>query len=223
MAGDELISGLAVLIPFAGQGERLALGPKAILNLADRPVVAWIAEKAAQVAPQTVIAVPGDLVEDVRLLCPQAKVIEGGQSRQESVERLLSATDAEFVLIQDGARPFVSVRLMRRVARTAMKEGAAAAFLSPEVPVARIEEGWVIGDFEAGDVGVFQAPQAFSRSLLLDVHGLARRHGWRAQSTVQLALRAGIRVRAVEGEKTNIKITTTEDLRIAHALAELLK
>jgi 2-C-methyl-D-erythritol 4-phosphate cytidylyltransferase len=194
-----------------------------MLEVAGRPIVAWIADKAARVAADTVIAVPGELVADLRRLCPSVRIIEGGKTRQDTIELLLSATGAEFVLIQDGVRPFASVRLMRLVASVAMAEGAAGAFLSPEVPIARIAEGWVVGDLEARDVGVFQAPQAFSRRQLLDLHTLARRDGWRTQSTVQLALRAGVRVRAVEGEKTNIKITTADDLRWVQALEEFLR
>jgi 2-C-methyl-D-erythritol 4-phosphate cytidylyltransferase len=223
MGGDNPIAGLAVLIPFAGRGERLGLGPKAMLEVAGRPIVAWIADKAARVAADTVIAAPDELVAELRHLCPRAKVIAGGQTRQDTIELLVSATEAEFVLIQDGARPFVSVRLMRLVASVAMAEGAAGAFLSPEVPVARIADGWVVGDLEAKDVGLFQAPQAFSRRQLLDLHALAHRYGWRTQSTVQLALRAGVRVRAVGGEKTNIKITTADDLRWVQAFEEFLK
>jgi 2-C-methyl-D-erythritol 4-phosphate cytidylyltransferase len=223
MGGQDPIEGLAVLVPFAGSGERLGLGPKAMVQIAGRPLVVWIAEKAERVATEVVIAVPGELVADLRRLCPWATFIAGGETRQDSIELLLSATGAEFVLIQDGARPFASVRLMRLVADIAMAEGAAGAFLSPEVPVARVAGGCVVDAFEANDVRLFQAPQAFSRRQLLEVHALARRNGWRMQSTAQLALRAGIRIRAVEGEKTNIKITTADDLRWGQTLEEFLR
>lgn len=70
--------------------------------------------------------------------------------------------------------------------------------------------------------GVFQSPQAFARVQLLALIGQARADGWRPQSTLQLALRAGVPVAAVAGEKHNIKITTAEDWRWACAMEEYL-
>ena len=88
--------------------------------------------------------------------------------------------------------------------------------------MAVLREGLVVQDFRADQVGVFQAPQAFERNLLVQVLAQAAARGWCEQSTLQLVLRAGIPVRAVPGEKTNLKVTTEEDWKMAEGMIGLL-
>jgi 2-C-methyl-D-erythritol 4-phosphate cytidylyltransferase len=126
-------------------------------------------------------------------------------------------------LIQDAARPFVSVTLLREVCRQAQAHGVAGAFLAPGVPLARIDpDGWVERAFPARGSAIFQAPQAFRREILVDVLGHAAREGWQEQSTMQLVLRRGIPVRAVPGEVRNLKVTTPEDWQLAQQFEEFL-
>jgi len=49
---------VSCLIPGAGTGERLGLGPKAFLQLQDRPLLYWVAERALQVADEVLVALP---------------------------------------------------------------------------------------------------------------------------------------------------------------------
>jgi 2-C-methyl-D-erythritol 4-phosphate cytidylyltransferase len=216
------IPDLGILIPAAGRGERMGLGPKALLEMAGRPLVSWLAAKALGVGSEVLVAVPPGEEERFRPLCPGCRVLSGGPRRQDTIALLLRASTRPWVLVQDLARPFVSAALMKAVAAAARETGAAGAFLAPEVPVARIEGGLVVGHFRSGEVGVFQAPQAFERALLMRVLEEAEARGWTEQSTLQLVLRAGAAVRAVPGEKTNLKLTTPEDWKLAGPLKELL-
>lgn len=212
------IPDLCILIPAAGMGERLGRGPKALLELNGAPAVSWLARKAGRIAAEVLIAVPEGLEQQIRTLCPGSRVIPGGRTRQETIERLVSASSRSWLLVQDVARPFVSGRLLRAVVEAARETGAAGAFLQPEVPVAIIQEGRVSRYFLPVEVGVFQAPQVFERKLLEGVLAEAAAKGWVEQSTLQLVLRAGHPVRSVPGEKTNIKITTEEDIILADSL-----
>ncbi len=214
---------LCVLIPAAGAGLRLGQGPKALLELDGRPLLQWLAEKARRVAADVVIAAPPEQLEQFAALCPGCRVIAGGGSRQDSVAALARAASGEWLLLHDVARPFVSVALLQAVAQAARLAGCAGAFSDPEVPVARIENGKVLSAFARHEVGVFQAPQAFARSLLRDLVARAEAEGWQTQSTMQLALRAGCTVRAVPGEKTNIKLTTADDWALAEHLKDKLR
>ena len=215
-------SDLAILVPAAGRGDRLGRGPKAFLELAGEPILAWLARKARRVGSEVVIAVPPGQLEGLAVLCPGCRGIEGGPTRQATVARLLAASTAPWVLIQDAARPFASADLLRAVAVAAGETGAAGAFLQPEVPVARIQGGFVVEAFQADQVGVFQSPQVFERRLLERVLAEADAGGWLAQSTLQLVQRAGHPVRAIPGEKTNLKLTTEADWKLAASLMEWL-
>lgn len=214
---------LAVLVPAAGMGLRLGLGPKAFLEIDGRPLLAWLAKKLLRVANEVVIAVPPGDVERAQSMCPGCTCIGGASSRQETVELLLQASSSPVVLIQDLARPFCSADLVRSVGEAALVHGVAGAFWNPNVPVARIGEGQLVEQaWPAAGMAVFQAPQAFQRAVLVRTFKLARDHEWRTQSTLELVLAAGESVFAVPGEVQNIKITTLQDWQLAQHLKAYL-
>ncbi len=216
------LADLSVLIPAAGRGERLGMGPKALLPLHGRPLVSWLALKARGVASEVLVAVAPEHVDRVPELCPGCRGLPGGATRQETVGRLVEAATRPWVLVQDAARPFASPGLMRRVAAAARETGAAGAFLQPDAPVARLGEGRVIEGYGPEQLGLFQAPQAFERGLLGRVLEEAEARGWSEQSLLQLFLRLGLPIRAVPGERANIKLTTPEDWKMATSLTEWL-
>lgn len=222
MASGSPRSDLSVLIPAAGRGERLGFGPKVFLPLNGEPLVVWLVRKAMGMAAEVIVAVPPEHLDRLCTLCPDCRAIEGGATRQASVARLVEASTRPWLLLQDVARPFASADLMRAVVEAARDTGAAGAFLRPEVPIARVQDGYVLEDFRPDQVGIFQAPQAFKRSLLVKVLEQAAERGWTEQSTLQLVLRAGLPVRTVPGEKTNLKLTTEEDLELAVGLLKRL-
>lgn len=214
---------VSLLIPAAGDGSRLGLGPKSMLVLDGKPLVQWVAGKGLRCADEVVIAAPAGLLQEISELCPECTCIVGGASRQESIARLTEASAHPWLILHDVARPFASKSLLRRVLVAAQATGCAGAFLDPEVPVATLVDGRVERAYLRDEVGIFQAPQAFSRDILMEISAQARLHGWLTQSTIQLALHAGVEVRAVAGEKTNIKLTTLEDWAMAQHFSALLR
>lgn len=210
---------LCILIPAAGIGERIGLGPKALLTLNGKPLLYWVTRKALQLSDQVVVTAPPGHVEAFAQLCPDCQIIEGGETRQASVEKLVAHSTRPYIIIHDVARPFVSLDLFLRVYHSAQTSGCAGTFLTPDIPVAVIENGIVTRGYKRSQVGIFQGPQAFARPLLEECITKAREFDWNEQSTLQLALRAGIAVAAVEGEKNNIKLTTPEDWALAPYLA----
>jgi 2-C-methyl-D-erythritol 4-phosphate cytidylyltransferase len=214
---------VTILIPAAGLGQRLGLGPKALLELNQVPLISWVTQKALLLSDDVVVAVPPGYLAIFRQLCPQCRLIEGGKTRQESVIRLGLAAERKWVVIMDVARPFFSTNLLDVVWAAAQETGAAGAFLIPDVPVALLAGDRMVRDFRPGEVGLFQTPQVLLRTLLQSVHEEASRRQWQEQSTLQLFLRAGHAVRAVPGERTNIKVTTPDDWRLAQLLTDYLQ
>jgi 2-C-methyl-D-erythritol 4-phosphate cytidylyltransferase len=205
-------TGVSCLIPAAGAGLRLGQGTKGFLSLSGRPLLCWVADKALQVADEVIVAVPADRLEVATRLLPRCRVLAGGGSRHDSVALLAEQARGDWLLLHDVARPFASVGLLQRVIEAARATDCAGAFVDPEVPVARLRDGFAVESLPRHEAGVFQSPQAFRRSDLLSLIERERVEGWQPQSTMQLALRAGLRVAAVAGEKTNIKITTPRRL-----------
>jgi len=214
---------LSILIPAAGTGERLGQGPKALLELSGKPLITWVTQKALKLSSDVIVTTPPNLLDQFSELCPDCRCFPGGATRQESVFLLLKEAIRDWVLIADVARPFVSLNLYNRVLASAKKSGVAGAFLAPDIPIARISNRRVTETFKRTEIGIYQLPHAFSRSLLLDTYKLADLNHWEEQSTLELAIRANHEVIAVPGEKTNIKLTTREDWQLAQLLTEYLK
>ena len=149
-------------------------------------------------------------------------IAKGGASRQESVANGLMAVLADYVLIHDGARPFLTGEMIDRCIEGAVKNGAAvAAVPSKDTVKLSDENGFVSETPDRNYVWTIQTPQAFSYPLVLKAHEEMYRQGLLGltddASVVERT--TGIKVKLVEGSYRNIKITTQEDMRIAAALS----
>lgn len=209
----------AILIVSAGKGERLGGGlPKQYRPLAGISVLRRTLGCLSGVPDGGIQVVIGTGHEDAYAAATAGLALPppvmGGATRQESVRRGLEAlaTDPpEFVLIHDAARPLVTERLIRRVLG-ALEAGAEAAI--PMLAVAdtlRRQEPdgtWTTvprdGAFRA------QTPQGFRYAAILAAH---RAHaGESVTDDMALADLAGLPIVRVEGEETNMKITTQDDM-----------
>ena len=206
------------------------IGGRAIL---DRSVSAFVAPPRID---EVVVAVPPAIRRDppsyLRSAVKPVRLVDGGERRQDSVAKAFAETSAasDVIVIHDAARPFASADLISRTIAAAARDGAAVAAIASRDTVKRVggrAEGGSAegGPAEAGHyvretipretIYLAQTPQAFRRHVLRDA--LALRDA--ATDEAALAERAGHSVRIVEGEAANIKITTTDDLVIAEAIA----
>ena len=144
-------------------------------------------------------------------------VVIGGSTRQESVLHGLMATDAAYVLIHDGARPLVQPFMIDRCLQ-AMREchGATIAVRSKDTIKLADENDFVTMTTKRANTWIIQTPQCFDREVLLDAH---MKFGSDPDLTDDCMLleRAGEPVRLLEGDYTNIKVTTPEDLTLAES------
>lgn len=200
--------------------------PKALLALGGRPLLLYSIEAFAQaksVREVILVLPPGRVAAVWRKLGPAlahagvTKVVAGGARRQDSVLRGLTLSDAEsdVVLVHDSARPFVSAAIIARVAGAAWKNGAAIPAMRTRDTIKKVGKGDRV--VETPDRSVLwsaQTPQGFRRRVLALAY--AGGHG-KADATddAQVVERAGGTVVVVEGEPSNIKITSREDLNVA--------
>jgi len=199
-----------VVIVAAGSGTRFG-GAKQYAPLAGRRVLDWPLEVARSVADGVVLVVAPEAIGDVE---PVADVVvAGGATRSESVRAGLDAVplDASVVLVHDGARPIASHALFRSVVDAVL---AGADAVVPVVPVVDTVTD-VRGDLVDRDsLRAVQTPQGFDPSILRRVHA------GRPEATddASLVAAAGGRLRQVQGERWNLKITEADDLVVAEAL-----
>jgi 2-C-methyl-D-erythritol 4-phosphate cytidylyltransferase / 2-C-methyl-D-erythritol 2,4-cyclodiphosphate synthase len=224
---------VSAIIAAGGRGERLGgARPKQLLAVADREILdrsvsTFVRHPRVQ---QIVVALPAELVADPpAYLIGQAKpiaIVAGGARRQESVANGFAAADsrADVILIHDAARPFASPALIDRTIDAACQVGAALAAVQAHDTVKHARRDGVVGrTIPREEIFLAQTPQGFRREVLRDALALAEREHIEATDEAALAERAGHRVQLVEGESTNIKITTADDLPIAEAIARSIE
>ena len=225
---------VTAIIAAGGQGRRLGTDqPKQLLSVGGRPILersvaAFLAHPAIDAL---IVALPQGLVDDPpSYLRPTVlggagkpvRLVAGGDRRQDSVANAFGAADAasDIIVIHDAARPFASADLIARTIAAAAESGAALAAVASRdtVKLAR-QLDWVSETLPRETIYLAQTPQAFRRDVLAQAIAEAARTPLDATDEATLVERAGRPVRLVQGEATNIKITTAEDLPIAEAIA----
>lgn len=213
----------AILL-IAGRGERFAGSlPKQFYPLAGRKVYQWALSALVE----------SELFEEIVVVCaPEhierlqeevgslATLCEGGASRQESSYRGLLACgpQTDIVVIHDGARPFVSQRILQDNVDGAIRFGAVNTCIPSTDTLAYAPQGNVIESIPLRSHYLRgQTPQSFAYPLILEAHE-ASQGKKPASDDCSLVMELGKPVHVVRGEETNIKITFPTDLVIAQQL-----
>lgn len=233
MVATELTPSPAVaVVPAAGSGTRMGApgGGKTHLALAGVPLIvhtlrgllssAGIARAYLVVAPAATAAYADEFLHPYGL-ADIVQVVSGGPSRQESVLRGLMACQgqARFVVVHDGARPLVTAALVDAALTAARTAGAATVAVPVTDTLKRSDAGHLVtASVDREWLWSIQTPQAFRLDLLIDAHLTARADGIAATDDASLVQGLGRPVQIVMGARTNIKVTTPDDLPIAEFL-----
>lgn len=218
---------VGAVIAAAGSGSRLGRGSKALVQLNGRTALARAVQLflSLEEVSRIVVAAPPARLEsaeaEVSALLPDkpVEVTAGGETRQQSVRAALSRfEDCDYVFVHDAARPLATPALARRVLAAAVEHGAAIPALPPRDAVKRVEGGRVVESLDRSHILLAQTPQAFAYQMLVKAHFMAHDAGLSGDDDAQLVVAAGHEVAVVEGEPTNIKLTTAEDLEVLEAL-----
>ena len=199
---------------------------KLLLPLLDRPIIAWTLEAA--IAAETVqwiglICQPVDRPDFEEILTdlnPNKPIvfIQGGDTRQQSVYNGLQAlpNEATHVLIHDGARCLATPDLFNRCADASMQMPGFIAAVTVKDTIKQVDEQKIITHTPARDgLWAAQTPQGFEVALLKQCHCRGMDEGWQVTDDAALLEKCDVDVRIVEGEETNLKVTTPMDLAIA--------
>lgn len=209
----------AVLIVAAGRGQRFGSTlPKQYARLGGVPVlrhslITFLAHPGISLVRAVIHPDDRDLYDTAAEGLDAAEPVSGGSSRQYSVRlglESLEKADPDLVLIHDGARPFVSERVITRIL-DALRDGPAAIAALPLVDtLKRDRDGHVNGTVDRHGLWRAQTPQGFRYDQILAAHRAAA--GQDLTDDAALAELAGLPVALIEGAQENIKVTTQEDL-----------
>ena len=216
------------VIVAAGSASRMGGIDKVMAPLGGEPMIARTvrAFQDCDAVSEIVIVTRPDLILPITELCKGCSkvtaVVAGGNSRQESVGNGLNALskDIKLAAIHDGARPLITWQLIDWVIRAANTYGAAAPAIPVKDTVKTVEGGIVVNTPDRSKLRAVQTPQVFDIDLLKGALLKAQQDGAEVTDDCSAVERLGMKVKIVEGDEKNLKVTTPMDLKIAEMLLE---
>jgi len=207
------------LVVAAGRGDRLrSPGPKALVELAGRPMLEWsiAALRAVPAVNVIVVALPAGAQAP-----PGTVGAVGGEVRSASVRAAFAAAPAGDgpILVHDAARPLVTPQLIEAVLAGLAGVDCAIAATPVSDTIKEATSGLVVTrTIDRSRLWSVQTPQAFTRAALLRAFALAPTIVDGATDEAALVERCGGMVRIIPSAPENLKVTTPLDLHVAEAL-----
>ena len=227
------MSRIAAIVPAAGLGTRMgAETPKQFLELDGVPLILFTLRRLATSAAITEFFISTRAEDIVSLqdavakagLGRPARVVHGGDTRQQSVANALAQVDptTEIVLVHDAVRPFVTLGQIERLIAEARTRGAAilgipAIDTVKEVKRASLPQdvALITSTIPRERIVLAQTPQAFQYALIRDAFRSGQKDGVTASDEAGLVERLGHDVYVVQGSDRNLKITRPADMELA--------
>ena len=220
---QDLKGRFAAVLPAGGLGKRMGGNiPKQLMLLGGKPVYRYSLETFLEMEEiaEVVMAVPADWKDhfEKEFSHPKLKIVVGGAERWQSVKNGVNAltSNAEYVLVHDVARPFISKEIILDVCETLINKGSCLV-AKPAVDTIKIaKEGRVETTIDRNTVWMAQTPQAASIALLKKLYGRIAAEPLNFTPTDEASILEyfGESVYIVKGNVANDKLTTPEDFEI---------
>lgn len=216
------------VIVAAGTASRMQGVDKIMTPLKGEPVIVRTvrAFQECDAIREIVIVTRQDLLVPIMDLChgfdKVTAVVLGGDDRQQSVMNGLNALSSKVKLaaIQDGARPLVTWQLIDRVVRAANTYGAAAPAIPVKDTVKVVQGGVVLSTPDRSTLQAVQTPQVFDFDLLRGALKKAEKENTKITDDCSAVENTGFKVKIVQGDEKNIKITMPLDMKVAELFLE---
>lgn len=221
---------VAVIVS-AGKGKRISSRiPKQYIKIDGRPLLYYTLSvfDAFSGIDGIVLVTAHDRLDYCRRLVKQynfkkvSRVVPGGATRAHSVYNGLNAVPPEtrIVIIHDAVRPLVTQELIHKAINGSRRYGAVSTVVSPKSTIKEIARNWIGKTIPRNRLSEIQTPQAFKYSLLKDAYKKYRGSRKEATDTSFIVERAGYKVKVVDGDYRNIKITTKNDLEFVRFILQ---
>jgi len=216
---------LHLLIPAAGSGRRMKAGKnKLLINLNGESILYWTLKSvflSKKVSWVGIIGQPHDKTEimnSIKEFSDKITWINGGNTRQESVSNGVNnlPNNAMKVLIHDGARCLIKPEFIDKCFTELEENDAVILAVKVTDTIKVVNENRIIKETpDRNFLWAAQTPQGFSVTQLKKAHQKAKENSWNVTDDASLFERLQWPVKIIEGNSTNIKITSPIDLKIA--------
>lgn len=209
---------ISVVITAGGSSSRFHGQNKLLFKIKDKPVIVHCVEvfSSLSFADEIIVSSSSLIMSELKTLFAgfdKVKIIEGGMSRQESVFNGLKAcSDCEYVIIHDGARPFISKSIIENCLEKAKQYGGAIVAVKTIDTIKIVDEnGFIKSTPERRTLWNAQTPQIFKYDLIYSLH--QKYSGKNFTDDSLLFEEEGLKVAICEGDYSNKKITTLQDVK----------
>ena len=222
---------ISAIILAGGKGKRMRSAiSKQFIDIKGKPIIYYTLKKFSEnkKIDNIIVVLPEDEVKyfkenilkkyELRI----NKIVIGGKERQDSVYNALKSlknSSTDIVLIHDGARPFISERIINEGIKFAEIYGAAAPGVMPKDTIkVKNEKNFSVDTPNRANLVSIQTPQVFKFDEILECHEKIRYNGEKVTDDTMVVEKYGYSVYLYDGEYTNIKVTTPEDIILAERL-----
>jgi len=216
-----------VIIVAGGKGLRMGSElPKQFIPIAGKPVLMRTVEafydfdkdiKIVLVLPESHQAYWEDLCVQYKFDIPH-KIATGGDARFHSVKNGLKYINGGLVGVQDGVRPFASKKMIERCYNAAKDNEAVIPVINSTDSLREIVDNGKSKIIDRSKIRLVQTPQVFHADVLKRAYEVEFKESFTDDASVVEVM--GVNIHLVEGEATNIKITTPLDLKIGELIVK---
>ena len=220
---------ISAIVLAGGRGKRMNYHKsKQFIEIKGKPVLVYTLEKFIynKSIDEVILVLPEDEVDYCKKEVLQRyslkvdRIVIGGKERQDSVFNALEAMEkADIVFIHDGARPFINEKIIEEGIKYANIYGAAAPGVTPKDTIkVKNEDNISVDTPDRNTLVAVQTPQCFKYDEIYQCHRKIKEENAIVTDDTSVVERYGHKVYLYEGDYTNIKITTPEDLILAERL-----
>ena len=218
---------ITAIIPAAGDGERFG-EKKQLKLLKGRPLIFHTIQPfvKSELINEIIVVVPKDDVSQLSrdfkstITSKKIEVVEGGETRQQSVYNGLRISDEEskLICVHDGVRPFVTIDLIEKVIKASMQHDGAILAAPSTDTIKKVMEDQILETLPREKIWRAQTPQVFSKPALKEAIQIAIDEKLQGTDEASILEKIGYQIGFVESSSFNIKITTKEDWIFAKAI-----
>ena len=205
------------IIPAGGTSSRFGNKNKLLEKIYDKEVIRYTIEAFEKSDVDEIIICSNiNIIEELKEIfknSQKVKIIEGGATRQESVFNGLKASECDYVLIHDGARPMISTDLINSAIEEVKTKKALTVATKTIDTIKEVIDGKIVRTIDRAKLYNTQTPQAFEYNLIKNAH--MKLYGQNFTDDAGMLEELGQTVYILNGSYKNIKITTQNDIDIA--------
>lgn len=205
------------IIPAGGTSSRFGNKNKLLEKINGKEVIKYTVQAFENSnVDEIIICANVSIIEELQEIlkdCRKVKIIEGGETRQASVFNGLKASECDYVLIHDAARPMITTDLVNQTIEMVKDKNALTVATKTIDTIKEVEDGKITRTIDRAKLYNTQTPQAFKYELIKDAH--TKLYGKNFTDDAGMLEELSETVYILNGSYKNIKITTQNDIDIA--------